>query len=186
MTIRIDGPTIATQVIHAMPLAFDRIMIPDYAGAPTLGQSVYYGSTFDHVVGPTVPIVGVARDKDTGEPLARVTLQGRSVGGSGLIQRVETKTDADGRYRLTGLSLGRENRILAIPPDDQPYLLSELRVRDSSGLKETTLDFGLKRGVWITGRVTNRANGKVPKSAVFYFVDTGNPNYADAPGLPLT
>lgn len=54
-------------------------------------------------------------------------------------------------YELSGLPQNSDAEILAIPPDDQPYMLSQLDVPQTPGLEEVTLDFDLKRGVWIEG-----------------------------------
>lgn len=184
VTLRIEGPKIESCVINAMTRAAEPVEIPDHQRAPELGKSVYYGATFDHTVVPAKAIVGVVRDKDTGKPLAGVTLRGsRSLGGSSLIQHVETTSDARGKYRLTGLPKRDERAVLAIPPEDQPYLLSKLKVKENPDSQTMTLDFQLKRGIWIEGRVTDKVTGQPVNAAVFYFGFWDNPNCKQAPGL---
>jgi beta-lactamase regulating signal transducer with metallopeptidase domain/protocatechuate 3,4-dioxygenase beta subunit len=185
VTLRVEGPTIETSIINVMTRPAERVELPDYRDAPDLGRTIYYGATFEHRVRPAKPVVGVVRDKDTGESLAGVRLRGEpSLGGSSLIQWVETTSDAQGKYRLTGLPRRTRTNILAIPPDDQPYMLSQLKVKDDPGTKETTLDFAMKRGLWIEGQVTDKATGEpVKRAAVFYYVFSDNPHAKDAPGL---
>ncbi len=55
---------------------------------------------------------------------------------------------------------GEGNRIKAVPGNDQPYLFSLKDVPDSPGLDPVTVDFELKRGVWIEGKVTDKVTGK--------------------------
>src|SRR5262249_61415734 len=46
-----------------------------------------------------------------------------------------------------------------------------------------TIDVQLKRGVWITGQVTDKATGKPVPSWIQYAVLGDNPNARDVPGL---
>ncbi len=75
-----------------------------------------YGASFEHIAGPTRPIEGVVRDRETGRPLAGVVIDSRPSRGDPFIPSiVETTTDSLGRYRLVGLPLGREGDIRAHP-----------------------------------------------------------------------
>ena len=60
------------------------------------------------MAGPTKPIVGVVRDKDTKKPLAGITIRSDKLPGSPFRGEdiVQTTTDAEGRYRLTGMPKG--------------------------------------------------------------------------------
>src|SRR5262249_26271621 len=89
VSLRVEEPTIATQQVKAMtrPAARTRL-------AP-------HGAPFDLLALPTKPVVGVVRDKDSGKPLAGVTVRShRIVGASDLNGLVRTTTDREGRYRL--------------------------------------------------------------------------------------
>ena len=181
-TLRIEGPTIETSIVNVVTRPLDRVELPDYRGAPSLGKTIYYGATFEHCTRTAKPIVGVVRDKDSGEPLPGVQLRGDpALGGSNLMQWAATTSDAQGRYRLTGLPRLARTHILAIPPDDQPYMLSRLKVKDEPGSEDTTLDFAMKRGIWIEGRVIDGATKEpVKRAAVFYYVFSDNPHAKDA------
>src|SRR5262249_7428586 len=54
---------------------------------------------------------------------------------------------------------------------------------DDPGLQPVTVDVKLKRGVWITGKVTDKVTGKPVPSWIRYGVFEDNPNRRGAPGL---
>ena len=71
-----------------------------------------------------------------------------------------------------------------MPGEDQPYLSVHALVPDSPGLDPVTVDFELKRGIWIEGKITDKVTGKpVPDGYVAYFAMAGNPNVRDYPGF---
>jgi RNA polymerase sigma factor (sigma-70 family) len=152
--------------------------------SPDLGKISYYGATSDIVAAPTRPILGTVRDKDTGKPLAGVTLQSELMAGSGtLLQEfLQTTTDAEGRYRLVEMPKGRGNRIAAVVLEGQPYFRSQKDVADTLGLDPVRVDFALKRGVWIRGRVTDKVTGKSVRARVRYGVFLDNPPWRAVPG----
>ena len=91
---------------------------------PEFGTIVYHGATFDHAAAPTRPIEGTVRDKDTGRPLAGISIRSERFAGNVISgqDHVRTTTGADGRYRLVGMPAGSGNRITANPGPAQPYL----------------------------------------------------------------
>jgi hypothetical protein len=193
--LQIEGPTIATRQVRAVTRPGASLEIPEWKplGEPGLTRPAvipYYGATFTHAAAPTKPVVGVVRDKDTQKPLAGVTVQSYKLAHNPLhgVDFIETKTDAEGRYRLTGLPKGPDNKILVIPRDDQPYITVHAVVPDSDGLAPVTVDFALKRGVWIEGKVTHKATGK-PLGRwmqLHYFSMYDNPNLRDYSGFEST
>ena len=54
--------------------------------------------------------MGVVRDKDTGKPLAGVTIQNETYRGPGERIELRATTDGEGRYRLVGLGAGWQER----------------------------------------------------------------------------
>ncbi len=183
--LRIESPSIETSIISVMTRPAERVELPYYRNALTLGTAVFYGATFEHRVPTAKPIVGVVRDKDTGEPMPGVRLRGEPpLHAAGMLKWVETTSDAEGKYRLTGVPRTGRTKILAIPPDDQPYMLSQLKVKDVPDSEETTLDFALKRGIWIDGQVTDKATGEaVEDVSIYYYVFTDNPHAKETRGL---
>ena len=67
--------------------------------------------------------------------------------------------------KASGPAGASRNEIAAVPNAEQPYFINRVDVPDTPGLAPVTLDINLKRGVWITGRVTDKVTGKpVPSS----------------------
>jgi RNA polymerase sigma factor (sigma-70 family) len=183
--LALEGPTVARQELSVYTRPGKPIHATGFARNPEGSQLTYYGATFEHTAAPTRPIVGVVRDKDTGKPLAGVTVQsdrfaGTNTSGDG---SVRTVTDKDGRYRLVGMPKGAGNTILAVPAAGQPYLRSAHEVADPLGLEPVTVDFALKRGVLVKGRVTDKATGKPVLANVNYVAFADNPRVAQAPGF---
>lgn len=179
--LQLDGPDIASQYLHVLTRSGETILVQD---EPSLTIR-YYGAGFRHVAGPTRPIVGTVRDKDTKRPLAGVTIRSDKLPDSPFrgVDMLQTKTDAEGRYRLTGMpkaeaTLGPfgPGMIMAIPGTDQPYVLSARAVPQDPGMESVTVDVELKRGVWIEGQLTDKATGKPLQGGVKYFADSTNPN----------
>ncbi len=151
--------------------------------------TTYYGASFLHVAAPTKPIVGVVRDKDTGKPLAGVTIESNKlandpVPGNDIVQ---TTTDAAGPLPAHGDAKGRPatkfgscrattSRIRASMPSC-PKALAWTRL---------PIDFGLKRGIWIEGKVTDKVTGEPVQGSVDYFALKTNPNVRDHPGFDGT
>ncbi len=123
---------------------------------------------------PTRPIVGVVRDRDSGRPIAGVRLTANPY--------IEAVSDAQGRYRLSGLpKSGRFGGSIATETPGQPYLKTIREVRDSPGLGPITLDIALKRGAWVEGRVTEATTGRpVAGATLEYFPSRDNPAVAEA------
>ena len=97
---------------------------------------------------------------------AQLAVLRRSFPGQTEIRAV---SDAEGRFRLVGMPKGPGNRIVAIPNDEQPYLMRVLDVPDEPGLEPAKVEVELHRGVWITGRVTNQRTGEpVPLAELYY------------------
>jgi protocatechuate 3,4-dioxygenase beta subunit len=189
---QLHGPTIASWYMHILTRPGKAILVVEHEGHPEYREpstvTTYYGSSFRHVAAPTKPIVGVVRDKDTKKPLAGVTVQSYKLANSPYHGEdiVRTTTDAQGRYRLTGLPKGDSNKIMIVPPDDLPYIAIHTGVPDSPGLDPVTVDVEMNRGVWIEGKLTDKVTGKPIPGGVEYFSLYSNPNLREYPGLDGT
>jgi len=189
---QLDGPTIASQQLCILTRPGEAIQLnqsqgqPEYHVPPRV--ATYYGANFRLAAGPTKPIVGVVRDQDTKEPLPGITIQSstQTIGAGISVEHdiVRTTTDSHGRYRLTGLPKGEGFSIVAFAGGDQPYGSAGNKVPDSPGLDPVTVDFELKRGIWIKGKITDKATGKPVKVAVEYFALESNANLRDFPVSP--
>jgi RNA polymerase sigma factor (sigma-70 family) len=190
ITVRIGGPTIATQELHVLTRPGRPIEVPESTSLDGKPASVttYYGATFRHVAAPTKPITGVVRDRDTKRPLAGVTIKSYKLANNPVpgIDLIETTSDEQGRYRLTGMPKGLDNKILLVPRGDQPYLTVHADVPGSPGFDPVTVDFDLKRGVWIEGKVTDGAKGRPLLGRVRYLPVADNPHVREHPGYEDT
>jgi RNA polymerase sigma factor (sigma-70 family) len=186
VTISLRGPTIAARdgETYVITRAVPSFHVPLNLRAPELGNLVFYGATADIAAAPTKPIVGTVRDKDTGRPLAGVTIQSQlmAAGGTLLRDSLQVTTDRNGHYRLLGMPKGKGNVIRVVAPADQPYLQSAADVPDTPGLLAVRVDFALKRGVWIHGRVTDGATGKPVRARVRYGAFRDNRQLGGLPG----
>jgi protein involved in polysaccharide export with SLBB domain/protocatechuate 3,4-dioxygenase beta subunit len=187
--LSIEGPGIASAVeVFARTRPGPTFVIPYHAGEIP-NNWTFYGATFEYVARPSVPIVGTVRDKDTGNPLPAVTIQGFKLAGNPVPGYVASHcfksiTDKEGHYRLTGMPTGKDNELLAVPSKDQPYLLSKKTADTAGGKDPLQVDFELKRGIWIRGKVIDAKTGKpVPCCSVDYYVFLDNPHVKSAPGF---
>ncbi len=199
-TLQIEGPTIETSQFDVRTRAGETIRVPDYKGNPNL--STVYGARFEHVAGPTRAIEGVVRDQDNTKPLAGIMVRGELSLGNPIVY-VHSITDAEGHYRLVGLPRGREGHVLAVPPcdfpvlgslkaelkvprdEELPYLPARMTIVETREAGPLHLDIKMKRGVWITGRVLDRATLKPVHAYVHYFVYLDNPALEAFPGSRL-
>jgi hypothetical protein len=77
-----------------------------------------------------------------------------------------------------------------MPPADMPYVSPTVEVPGTNGVDPVTVDVELKRGVWIEGRLTDKATGRPLRGDLMYVVDSVNPNadhylgfYGGQPGV---
>ncbi len=149
--LQVAGPGIATERIYARTRPGATLQLKEEWGR----QVTFYGPDFEYAARPSRPVVGVVRDKDTQAPLENVDIQAGVAGGTPFDPRdyIHAKTDARGRYRLTGMLVGEDNKLLAVPPLDGPYLLAEKPADTRPERNAIAINFELKRGVVIEGRV---------------------------------
>jgi RNA polymerase sigma factor (sigma-70 family) len=185
--IRVEGPSIRTTIERVVTRRDPTMRVPDYGPGSLSFPLTFYGARFDHVAEPSRPVAGVVRDKDTGKPIAGAVVRtnGPFIDGYPL---VETTTGADGRYRLDGLMLltepkDRSDDLVAIAREDQPYLPAVQSMVETLQTKTLTRDFALKRGIWIKGRVIDKATGQPHRASVAYYIFKDNPHAPEAAAL---
>ena len=186
--VQLDGPGIASQHLCILTRPGDAFEVTIYEGQPEFhippASITYLGANFRLAAAPTKPVVGIVRDRDTKKPLVGVTVQSH---GLGMVQfdLAQTTTDAEGRYRLTGLPKAENASIEVIPGSDQPYGSNGKIVPSSPGLDAVTVDFELKRGIWIEGKITDKVTGKPVQTGVVYSPLESNPNLRDYPEFTI-
>jgi RNA polymerase sigma factor (sigma-70 family) len=186
VTAQLAGPGLAVQELHVLTRPGKPLHLVDNEDKPRLRRTTtYYGADFRHVAAPSKPVSGVVRDRDTKRPLAGVTVQSYKLANNPTpgVKVAQAVTDAEGRYRLDGLPKGEGNKVVAVPNKDLPYPVSFRDVPDSPGLAPVTVDVELKRGVWIEGKVTDKATGKPVQASLEYYALSTNPNLRDYPGF---
>ena len=103
--LTISGPTIATTEVMVVNRDGAEFRRRDESGMP--GRfSVIHPRRFAYAVAPTKPVEGVVRDRETGRPIAGLTLHAAVDGAATLAPTggtIEAVTDDQGRYRLIGL-----------------------------------------------------------------------------------
>ncbi|REK17450.1 MAG: hypothetical protein DWQ37_06580 [Planctomycetota bacterium] len=183
--LQIEGAGIETRQISARTRNGATIRVVDPRFPEYRGQT-YHGAAFEEVMGPSRPVQGVVRDKDTGQPLSGARVEAYRLAGVGVQPYPNTlfftHADQEGRYELRGLPVG-ENELLAQGPRSAPYLVSALAAKIDPGSEATTVDFQLKRGHWIRGRVTDALSGEPLRGTVKYYAFSDNPHLGEAPGF---
>ncbi|HJT77268.1 MAG TPA: sigma-70 family RNA polymerase sigma factor [Gemmataceae bacterium] len=183
VALTLRGPTIALTQVSVRTRPGKPIKAAAFRYNPGGDRLTYYGATFDHVATPVRVIVGTVRDRDTGKPLAGVTVQSERFAGSNTsgISTVNTVTGQDGRYRLVGMPKGKGNAIKAAPGPEQPYFAAVRDLDNPPGLEPITADFALKRGVLVTGRVFDKVTRQPVRSQALYVVFADNPHHKKVP-----
>ncbi len=173
----LEGPTIA----YTWATIVTRKMAPTVANVGVPDQQTVHGANCVITVAPSQAVTGIVKDAKTGEPMAGVGIESYVMAEQRMVaqRQIRVKTDEEGRYTLRGLPKGAGNQIIAVPNDDQPYLMRVFDVPNPTGMKPIDLDLELNRGVWITGQLTNKATGKniriEDEAYVYYYPYLSNP-----------
>jgi len=176
--VRIDGPTIESKLVWIMTHDHDTVQVPQHPNSFSLfADQPVHGCKSDIVAAACIPVEGVVKDLDTGKPIAGATVYNALNSPYGMGRHiVETKTDGQGRYRLVGRPNRTGYRVSVTPPKGEPYIqTADYPPRVEPG-KAATLNFNVKRGVFITGRVTDQATGRPMRAAIEYKTWGDNPN----------
>jgi RNA polymerase sigma factor (sigma-70 family) len=184
-TASITGPGIETSQIYILTREMPAIHVRDstIVDSPTI---VYYGARFDHVVAPTRPIVGTVRDEDTGAPIPGVHITGRPGISNSLIVTpgVDATTDAQGRFRVVGLPVARGFTHFTEAPAGQPYVNGGFTSPAAASRPgPLTFDITLRRGVLVSGRLTDKITGRPLRGSVTYRAFRDNPHLDKYPNF---
>jgi RNA polymerase sigma factor (sigma-70 family) len=115
-----------------------------------------FGPSFEHALlraaDATSAVEGVVREAGTGKPVAGATVRARGV---------SAVTDAQGRYRLSGLPKENGEYGLSVSaPDNTPLIGYWTRIATGAGRNPVRADAELRRGTVVTGLVYDKSTGK--------------------------
>jgi protocatechuate 3,4-dioxygenase beta subunit len=147
---------------------FEVVVRKDGTGLP----EGMHAATFEHLVGPSKPIIGTVRDKRTANPVAGITVvcPSTQVWGKAI-------TDKSGTFQITGMPKRKDYYIAAGGP---PYFNTTLlNVPDTPGMEPLTLDIDVEKGVAVRGRLLDKVTGKPVRGYVGYIPAPDNPNLKD-------
>jgi RNA polymerase sigma factor (sigma-70 family) len=165
VTLRVEGPGIALSSFNVMTRVGEPVKNPRR-------HSEIYGASFTFVGGPTRPIGGVVRDKETGQPLAGV-----SVGAPSSVW-LKTVTDREGRYELRGWAKKPDYALVATPSDGL-HFQRLVHAQDTPGLGVLSCDIELARWLMVRGRVTDKETGKPVAGAQVDYHPLGGNTYVN-------
>ncbi|HSZ57852.1 MAG TPA: hypothetical protein VK797_19470 [Tepidisphaeraceae bacterium] len=133
------------------------------------------GSTFELTAPPARSVTGIVRDAQTHQPV-------RNVHVLTTYSRIDvaTVTDAEGRYRLSGLERGQHIEITA-RSDDEPYLPAVFDLPEKTQADPLSHDIELTRGIWIKGKVVDGQTGAAVAASVNYAPLAANKTAAAMP-----
>ncbi|WP_422928825.1 carboxypeptidase-like regulatory domain-containing protein [Singulisphaera sp. PoT] len=173
-TLIIEGPGIVRLFEYAATREMPPVKIPflERDNVPRTDE-VFHGATPELAAGPGLEVVGTVRDKDTGKPLAGITVQPTMPFGNPF-RYFKTTTNAKGEYRLAGLSLkdkyGGIQDILAVAEGGPPYVPTSLKIEETRAPGPIRKDFALGLGTWVRGRVVDRSTGKPVFAELNYYI----------------
>ena len=199
---RLDGlgrERVAELLISRVGFATTQVSALTRAGEPLVGRPqgeanptpiTFEPNRFEATLPPGRAVAGVIRDAKTGPPIAGIPLEGLVVDEQSWnvpLPGIRGVSDPAGHYRLDGLPIANQYRVLVRPIAGQPYLHCDLPTPTTEGLAveaPLTFDFNLRQGVVIRGRVTNSISGQpIVNAAVETFAFKGKPELDRFPGL---
>ena len=178
-----SAPTVVTTLVRASTRAEEAIGVTRHGMVESVKLS-FQPARFEQALASTRPLTGVVTDAATGQALADWKVEGAVTTSRMHIEPdVNTRTDAEGRYRLTGFAVAPSYRIFFTPPAGQPYLPAGFRdVAAPVGGGSARFDLAASRVVIVRGRVTDRKTGAPLAGFLNAEALLTNPHIADYPG----
>jgi beta-lactamase regulating signal transducer with metallopeptidase domain len=170
--LEIESPDVAKTVLQVLTCDAEQFnaMPADFIGVPA---GTYYGRKFEFVAAPTQVIEGQVVDADSGEPLLDVQVRVAQFAGNRFSQMdfLSARTDEQGNYKLIGAPQGGGHRIEVTPAADMPYFSAPQTLRKvPASFDPIRADFKLKRGIWVTGKVTDPDSAEPMKDIVVEYL----------------
>jgi hypothetical protein len=181
----ISGPGIATAQAHVFSRPEPEIRSVD-KGMMHREPFIVHAPRFQLALAPTRRVQGTIRDKDSGRPITGLEIKAavfdeqRRIPAPG----IEAITDAEGRYRLDGLSKAVAYQLFIKTAKGLPYINATRKVpATSAGLEPITFDIAMKRGVFVRGKAVDKVTGRPLIGSVNYYAFADNPNVREYAGF---
>ena len=163
VTLRISAPQVTTILAYVLTRPMKPIQFKYFE---------IFGSQFERIVPPSVPVEGLVTDEETGKPIPRVRIFPTAVSRDTVVQDfgayVSATTDERGHYRLEGLETVTTNEV-GVSVADLPYpQANQIDIPPAKSPEPIRKDIKLRRGVWAVGRAYDRTNGKPVSGTVSY------------------
>jgi 5-hydroxyisourate hydrolase-like protein (transthyretin family) len=132
--------------------------------------------TFTFTLQPARPVQGRVTDKETGQPLAGLLVEMIPMSDRGG-HSFYARTDADGRYRVSGHAGARWYITTVYPPADSGYLApNNWQTEWPADTRFLQKDFALEKGRIVRGRIVDADTKRpVAGASVLYQPNPGNP-----------
>lgn len=180
--LTLQGETMAATRIEVATRKMDPIPARGFRNQHGPGFQSIHGADFTFTAAPSRPIEGVIKEAKTGRPVADMEVRSNRFAGSDFVgtMTLKTKTDAQGRFRLSGMPKGEGNELIVVPDDEQPYLVQGVDVPDAPGVAPVSVEVSLPRGIWIEGRLTEKATGTPVVGAWLHYMPFLENTFAQA------
>ncbi len=172
VSLLIEGPTVAHTKLQVVTRRIEPFPAQGFTNSYGPGTQTIYGADFTLSAAPGRVVEGVVRDAKDKKVLKDVDVWSYRFAGShyGSVKSLQTRTDAEGRFRLAGLPKGDGNQLLIVPNDDQPYFMQDVAVPDPPGIAAVPVEVGLHRGLWIEGKITDQETGAPVAGAWLHYL----------------
>jgi RNA polymerase sigma factor (sigma-70 family) len=175
--LQVSGSGIARTPVYVLSRDEPEIRTEDY---------VINAPKFEVSVAPSLSVEGIARDKETGRPIAGLEIKATASDDNGAIwpEDNSTHTDGEGWYRLDGLHKADAYQFEIKPGKGMPYptlvqtILAEMPVQGV-----VNHDLTLKRGIFLRGKITDKITGRPLPGAVSYHAFADNPHIEAYEGI---
>ena len=147
---------------------------------------IVHAPKFQLALAPTRRVQGTIRDKNSGRPITGLAIHAAVFDGHSQIPApdIDAMTDAEGRYRLDGLSKAPAYRLFIKTAKGLPYTNATLKVpAESPGLEPITFDIAMKRGVFVRGKAIDKVTGRPIRGVVNYYAFADNPHIREYAGF---
>ena len=183
--LKVEGPTIRTMEASVMTRAGEPVRAGIFGRRKNDWVRVYHAARFELTAPPSRPIEGFVRDRDTGAPIAGAAIRSYRLADQDLgnYQIVGDPDRRGGPVPPDRHAAGQGERGLHLPARRPavPAVAAEARELTADG--PLRVEFVLKRGVWVEGKVTDKVTGKPAWARIRYAAAKDNPHLAEAPGF---